>query len=392
MYVSNSTVSWNAGTCFLNNSADHGGGITARANSSVSWSGLRTEFAFNTASTFAGVIYAEYCTLLWSGSTLFLNNSADLYGGALFMFNKTIASWRGNTTFSGNAAANGGGLYLYTSQPNFQMDGQNYFFHNHASSEGGAMFIDTLDFVSRESPRVMVAGSVIFRNNSCGENGGALALLRTEIEFNTTYASFTENSAKVAGGAIFLSGADIGPTFRGFTFVSNSAQLGGGVYITGSGNSRMIRTGEQQSNQVRFEECTFIQNKAEAMGGAMHTAAGQDILTNTSFVENKAGTGGALRLAGTAALDNCSFIDNVSDEESGAAVSNIGYISSMMDNSFRGNVYNCEPGTFLNFNEVSHLSITTPNRALCSSVWPAAFRRKLATSRCHELFKINDVL
>ena len=55
-------------------------------------------------------------------------------------------------------------------------------------------------------------------------------------------------------------------------------------------------------------------------------------------------------------MDNCSFEDNRSGEGDGPAIENVGVISVMKNSSFSGNVFLCEPGKYLDFNEVR----TTP--------------------------------
>lgn len=83
------------------------------------------------------------------------------------------------------------------------------------------------------------------------------------------------------------------------------------------------------------------------------TASGNDTIGDTKFEGNAAGTGGALRLAGTARLRGCSFVDNVSGQGEGPAVSNIGYLEELSWSKFSGNVFDCPAETFLDFNTVS---------------------------------------
>lgn len=111
--------------------------------------------------------------------------------------------------------------------------------------------------------------------------------------------------------------------------------------------------GVQTPNPTTFNGCLFVGNRAAATGGAIESAAGQDAIINTSFIGNIAGLGGALRLAGTAYLDNCSCFENYSDLDGGAAVSNMGFISSMTRISFIGNAFNCAPKMFLDYDPVS---------------------------------------
>ena len=78
-------------------------------------------------------------------------------------------------------------------------------------------------------------------------------------------------------------------------------------------------------------------------------------MINTTFVGNVAAEGGALNLAGTTLLVNCSFEENVSDEEEGSVISNIGYISGISNCSFLRNAYSFEPNTFLDYRGVQRL-------------------------------------
>ncbi|CAN0195481.1 unnamed protein product, partial [Ascophyllum nodosum] len=74
-----------------------------------------------------------------------------------------------------------------------------------------------------------------------------------------------------------------------------------------------------------------------------------DAFIGTVFKGNYAPLGGALRLAGTASVDNCSFIDNISQPGGGPAVFNAGTMSNQTDIYFNGNVFFCENQTFLDF-------------------------------------------
>ena len=162
-----------------------------------------------------------------------------------------------------------------------------------------------------------------------------------------TDITFVNNSAAVAGGAVFISGADIGPVFNGTHLVSNSAQVGGAVYATGSGTTETAGDGgEPEENPTTFYGCTFEGNSADATGGAVDSASGQDKFVNTSFVRNSAGVGGALRLAGTASVENCSFLENFSGDGGGPVVSNIGVVSKITGSSFRDNVSTATLGNF----------------------------------------------
>lgn len=102
-----------------------------------------------------------------------------------------------------------------------------------------------------------------------------------------------------------------------------------------------------------FDRRRFVGNRAFATGGAIETAAVYDAFVTSVYEGNAAGTGGALRLAGTASVVNCSFVENPSSDGGGAAVASIGVISSMSGVAFKSNAFDCQGGTFLDIDEVS---------------------------------------
>lgn len=80
----------------------------------------------------------------------------------------------------------------------------------------------------------------------------------------------------------------------------------------------------------------------------MESIAGDDDILETLFEGNTAGNGGALRIGGETDLTNCTFIDNISDEDSGAAISNIGVLKIEGTSSlFSGNSFKCKTGFYL---------------------------------------------
>lgn len=145
-----------------------------------------------------------------------------------------------------------------------------------------------------------------------------------------------------------------GPKFVGTKFVLNSAKIGGGVYTTGSGIAVEFNGDGVPEPQfpLTFTSCEFNGNYASTRGGALDSGAGIDLIVNTSFVDNVAGSGGALRLSGEASLEGCDFIENTSDEDKGLGVYNEGFVSSISNCRFINNVVSCEPSSFLAYNKV----------------------------------------
>lgn len=296
-------------------------------------------------STVGGAVAATGATLTFSG-TRFLNNSAERDGGALWLSDST-ASMSGHTEFVENFANSGGAIVILDGSA-VSWTGDTKFTSNTALGDGGAVWSVALLESSRQSSTLSINGSTAFLNNTSGDNGGALALLGSlSVEIDASNVSFVGNSAGAAGGAVYVSQTATGPTFSSVSFVSNYAEVGGAVSVVGSGYARDADTDELQ--ETTFERCSFIDNQAETRGGAIASAAGGDRFVDSTFKGNKGGAGGALRLAGTAYLESCLFKDNVSSEGEGAALSNVGTISAMVNTNFSGNVFDCQPDMFLNY-------------------------------------------
>ncbi len=343
-----STVS--CGGSWINNTAGFAGGALVVAfDSRASWTDEAT-FAFNTAGFQGGALaILNDSRASWSGATSFVSNSAFVLGAVVVQ--SSTVSWSGSTEFVSNSAFSGGAVSVYEGS-SVSWTGATEFTSNTASVQGGAIFGMALNngFGTRESFMAM-NGPTTFSNNSCrgygGEvvgYGGAISLLGgLSLNISAVDVSFVNNTAGTKGGAVYVSRTELSPTFTDVIFVSNSAEVGGAVSAVGSG----------YLSATTFERCHFIDNQATTAGGAIDSAAGVDALSSSVFEGNKAGTGGALRLGGTAYMDNCSFVENISDNGGGAAVSISGATLVMENISFSGNVFNCEPGMYLNYSSVS---------------------------------------
>ena len=367
-----SGVKWSNKTTFSENMANQGGALYAIDGSDATWEKEATFVRNNARQNGGGLLLRHNCRASWNTTALFRSNTAVGDGGAMYVADASNVSTLGETTFHGNSADVGGAL-LITGGSRVELLGETIFLWNIADSEGGAvgseLFSSTVGIASllnEDDSLFLVRGATQFENNSCGGNGGAVALLGTlYLAFETTDVTFSGNTAAVSGGAVFISSTGMGPEFIGTTFVGNSAQVGGGVYATGSGTAVTLEilsssAPSKVSHPTTFDGCTFVGNSAKATGGAVDSASGEDEFVDTTFEGNTAGVGGALRLGGKASLDSCLFIDNVSDESGGPAVSNIGFISDVVYTYFSNNVFSCEPGKFLEFDQVYSLPVSQP--------------------------------
>ena len=377
------SVSWTEATFSLHNNAPRGGALSAMDGASISWI-TTTNFSENVASAEGGAIFVgEDGVISWAGEVFFLRNNAAYgggavtvlrgeifwssttyfdsnyvlhfdrgvgHGGALFVGNRGYASWTGETVFSNNSADGRGGGVFVTRASTLEWSGETTFTSNRAGSDGGAVGTEDLDrsitTLSTDSPTVRdeqsslhIGGKIHFINNNRSGNGGGMVLLGSvNATFLATEIVFIGNWAALSGGGIFISATDNGPVLSGVDFASNSAKDGGAVYATTSGTI--------------VDGCRFADNRADESGGAIHSIAGVESFADTYFRRNNAQIGGALMLSGTATVSNCSFLENVSDVDSGPAVYNIGSLSAMYMCSFLDNIFNCDKGTYFTFNEV----------------------------------------
>eukprot|EP00752_Nemacystus_decipiens_P009914 g8846.t1 len=381
LYLTHSTLSWDGEMELFNNTATFVGGGVVAFSSDVWWTGKTTVKANDAGrgnGTGGGFMLYDGSVLFWIGdtefmdntahfggaislhsgsraswnatSTIFHHNSADDAGGALLIIDSSEVSWSGDTEFSGNRALSGGALYTYDGS-SVGWTGNTKFSSNVASADGGAVGSSESTIVVTTNSIIEINGSTTFSNNTSGANGGALALLGGwTVHIATVDVVFDSNHAGVSGGAVFVSGTGYGPTFSNVSFVSNSAQAGGAVSMMASGNLKALND-VMPPNPTTFDRCRFVDNTATATGGAIESASGTDAFVGSVFQGNTAGTsGGALRLAGTASVDNCSFAENISNDGGGAAVSNIGVILKIEGVSFKGNVFACPTAMFLDYN------------------------------------------
>ena len=367
----NGIALWSGQTFFLDNSGGQGGGaIYVDKDGGISWSG-ETYFSGNNAAFEGGAISILGGNVSWKTKTHFDGNflrdseRGEGRGGAIFVGNRGHASWGGETVFNNNSAGDSGGGVFVARAATLEWSGETNFTSNRAGSFGGAVGSEDLDrsitsntdsvTSADEQSSLHISGKTYFINNNSSGNGGGMVLLGSlNLTFSITDVVFRGNFAAESGGGIFISGTDDGPEISGVSFTSNFAKAGGGMYATASG-----------TNVVR---CTFADNSAEETGGAIHSVAGVKSFMNTNFRGNKAQIGGALMLSGTVTVTNCSFLENVSDMESGPAVYNFGYLSDMADLSFFNNSFNCDEGTYFSYNGVRNRYANNIYTLMCPQI------------------------
>ena len=115
------------------------------------------------------------------------------------------------------------------------------------------------------------------------------------------------------GGAIYISPNANGGLIRNSTFVNNSASLGGGAVYN------------QHCEHWKVDNCTFIDNAAYGEtnhvpfgGGAIWSCEAVTKITNSTFIDNKAPYGGALR--GAFNIYDSTFDSNNATDGNGGAI------------------------------------------------------------------------
>lgn len=207
------------------------GGVMRMFNSTVSISNDR-EFRSNRAGS-AGAIYVESTNLVLDGPTLFWNNSASLYGGAILSFSSDI---------------------------NITMDAE--WINNHAGYIGGA--------VSAADSMMRIKGEANFSGNTAAAFGGAFGMLNTTLlvdgslncKGNMIVRGPDELSdiAEVgSGGAIYTKGSAI--------LVGGVVSMDGNEAITEGGGIFLSTSTMEVSSQLRCAGNTA------ASGGAIAVAA-----------------------------------------------------------------------------------------------------------------------
>lgn len=246
----------------------NGGGCTVAGTASRLYLD-NVRFIGNSAGTWgnrgAGAIYVSPGAVVCSNS-VFLNNSALGYGGAVDFYSTTSNSVFRSCVFRGNVSKIGGGAIRVVNP-------------------------------------LLIEDCVFDSNLSTNGSGGAIWLddyNSPPVQLTARRCLFTGNaSSNSYGGAIFFrENSGLPQLIENCTFFGNVAKLGGSaIYASGS------TTGD-----VLFDFCTFRGNTNLNSGGAVYQASGSPVsLSSTAVAYNY--TGATITdVSGTlAAADHCYF-------------------------------------------------------------------------------------
>lgn len=387
-----SNLTWTGDTIFRNNTASNlDGGALSCSHSTCNGTGT-TLFEANSGAGAAGAVTVRMSNFSCEGTTTFIDNVTPGEGGAFFAADGSVAVFYGTTNATGNAAGSGGafGLAGDLLPTSLGFTGTTTIANNTAEGDGGGMAMGL-------GCRASWEGAMAFADNVAGDDGGGLAMDGDSLLSIGGNTSYTGNSAGSKGGAVYANANLQGVTYDGVVFENNWAVIGGAI---ASYNT-------EESDPNIFTGCTFRNNIATSTGGAIEISVGDHELSSSSFFNNVAGTeqktnlkrmtrrrmpcamfraptnspaklpvavvfclraggGGALRLSGTARMENLVFEGNMAtqigcaalDVTAGPAVSNLGTLSAMTNITFTDNTFFCRNSTYVSYVQVSQTSRT----------------------------------
>ncbi|MBE6506238.1 MAG: hypothetical protein E7Z73_11015, partial [Methanobrevibacter millerae] len=256
-----------------------------------------SKFINNTADVNGGAVtWDEGATDGKIENSLFEDNSAKANGGAVFWYGRsgTIQSSnftgnRANGTAQGTYGDSGmGGAVIWTGSDGIVDDC--IFENNYAAKNGGAVYLRDLD--TGHCNNTTFSNSK-FIKNAAGVNGGAVDWHEGATNGRIENSTFIENSAKANGGAVFWYG--VNGTIVGSNFTANRANgTAQGTYGDSGMGGAVIWTGSNGT----VDDCLFENNFAAKNGGAVYlrnlTANDCDnnVFTNSKFFNNTAGVNG----------------------------------------------------------------------------------------------------
>ena len=278
---------------FINNSAEIGGGAFYHDTSIFITENSSTLFIGNVAAKAGGAIFSEesYTNVIQSSKVIFKHNTAGA-GGSIYL------SYKGNVTIEGNSVvifernqanySGGGAIYAGSNSIFLLCNNSAVICNDNKAVIGGVFHITDNSAIKWKDDSI-----AMFTNNSAVYGGGIFAGDKSDIYFDkSSTVTFINNSAGKFGGAIYIE-TSAAFTFQGncrVIFNSNIARQGGGVYLL-------------KHSAITFKENSTIEfnnNNATEYGGAIYSTEHSIIhfegKSLTTFSNNKALQCGAVCL------------------------------------------------------------------------------------------------
>lgn len=277
-----------------------------------------------------GAVYIEEGTTTFNNCN-FYNNVVEYNGGAICSgaglvinkctFSNNVAKGMDNSN-TGSVFGFGGAIYAFSSVTgNKQIKITDSTFKNNNARAGGALYIDysTQDFNNHGVPDALKTylKNCEFTSNYALYGGGAIYNCR---DLDVSGCKFNKNTADGSGGAICLENGNgikdyyfcvipVNLEVHGNTvFSNNKAKYSGGAILYSYMDYGINSPYGNDRGMIRiYDNTRFESNSATNNGGALSITNIESIVQGATFLNNVAGTGGAMY--GSTAID-CTFTGN----------------------------------------------------------------------------------
>ncbi|MDR0485480.1 MAG: OmpA family protein, partial [Elusimicrobiota bacterium] len=221
IFYENKTFDWNGAALSISS------GILSVKNSSAA-------FEENTAAVYGGAVFENEASGLFAlSSASFLNNYAS-YGGGVFLGSSSLVFDKSAVSFASNSAQGGAAASISSSKISFE-NSNALFSSNTSASDGGSINAENNSLLSFSS------SAISFEYNSAGipgdgsdgnGGGGAVSLINSHFLIKTSSVIFNSNFAS-NGGSIYAKNSNIEIENSSLSFLNNTAKsmLGSSFYL-----------------------------------------------------------------------------------------------------------------------------------------------------------------
>lgn len=324
VYVQSATFDFNNGTLEGNWSKRYGGAININKSATLNLDG-NCKIMNNSANHGGGISQEDGdCAIKLDNDGIFIsgNMARGGNGGGIFI-EKGVLNFNKGTITNNNAGLKGGGLSLYVSRIEgditFNMNGGTLS-NNVAGTDGGGIDVFADHSLSSDGTKNEVIlnlnDGIIDGNTSSGE-GGAIhvwvnenGVSNIDIGKNSVGSTITNNSSKTNGGGVSIYSGTIN-MYNGKVQSNTTEKNGGGFYIGNTGTFTL--NGGTINKNISLS----------GDGGGIYVSNGSITMYNGKIENNEAKNGGGFYLAtGKFEIRNGSVISRNSAENGGG-----GYVS-----------------------------------------------------------------
>ncbi|GLI63818.1 hypothetical protein VaNZ11_006922 [Volvox africanus] len=273
------------------NDATRGGGIWFSATNSCMMRVSNCSVLDNTAQLEGGGAYSTTkCggQLLVGNGSLWIGNSAGLYGGAIMVVSADDITGSNNTAnVSGDSMSSTSSDNMLSKCSDVGLNVSDATVTDNSAGEGGGIF-------ASNKTAIAIWGAVL-RNNEAGGSGGAVAAVNCHL-LKIFNSSIINNQAASSGGGIFTGKCAIFIMELG-QLTHNQASTGGGIHIDG------ISAGLIDS-PIAILSCVDLDQNTASVGFGQHIEAALSWISSSpssaaaSNLQSYQGYGGAIFVSG----------------------------------------------------------------------------------------------